>query len=429
MNLSDLQNKINNFIVLVSDWASKISDLYFSSTPKSINIKVLDDKGAIVENTIPNWAKLQKQNTDFKTNILLKVPGFIFSKPNSNKTIFTKLSPKTFNISKGLQIVFNGFGINLSEDKTLSLDTDLDAGTSIPGTDYYVYFLFDGGFAISTNKTNPKNYTEENSICIGGFHYGLMPEAEAPNGNKTEADMILLRGINAYSFWDLKLMPENSKPEGKVLIQGTFWRDIYPADEDYAIRGFASCFALDKTPAKIAGGGTDNGRKYPKIPLDRGGDGSVNYGKLTYFNASEIVASVGAELISYAEFAESSYGIVEEKSANELGYVTNGVISHIPELTSKYGIEMAAGTQWFWTRELLNGYGNSDFANRTGLTDNRGYMYAPTNTPVAMLVGAQEQYTSTNPPGSRALDLDYYVWNSSWSLGFVGVCRNLKQMK
>ena len=36
-------------------------------------------------------------------------------------------------------------------------------------------------------------------------------------GNKTEADMVMLRRINAYSFWDLKFMPKNGIPEAKVF--------------------------------------------------------------------------------------------------------------------------------------------------------------------------------------------------------------------
>jgi len=276
--------------------------------------------------------------------------------------------------------------------------------------------------------------TDRRIDTIGGFHYSLTPVNEllskyvatSPT-SKNQNDIDNIKGINKYSIWTLNELPENGIPEGKSKINGVFWRDIYPADEDYAIRGYASPYALDGSPAKIAAGSATNGRKIPKIPLSKGGNGIINYGKLTQFNATEIVASCGMELPSYAEFQESSYGVVEQKSANELGYVTNGIITHIPELTSKYGIEMATSTQWYWSKDLFNGYGNSDFAERIGLTDNRGYMYAPSNTPVSMLLGGQEQHASTDPCGSRALHLGNYVWSSVWNVGFFGVCRNMKQ--
>lgn len=311
----------------------------------------------------------------------------------------TKISPSSINVNGTILTLVDG----------------------VPGNNYY--FSRTAIQAVRDSQT------------IGGFHYGLTPENELLSSygassptSKTQSDIDDIKGINKYSIWTLWHQPENGIPEGKALIQGTFWRDIYPADENYAIRGYSSCFDLDGvTPAKIAGGAETYGRKFPKIPLLKGGNSALSYGKLTQFNATEIVASCGMELISYAEFQESSFGVVEEKSANQLGYTTNGIISHIPELTSKYGIEMAAGVQWFWTKELLNGYGSTDFANRVGLTDTRGYIYATSNSPVAMIVGGQEQHTTTLPCGSRALHLYHSVWVSLWPLGFVGVCRNMKQ--
>lgn len=35
---------------------------------------------------------------------------------------------------------------------------------------------------------------------------------------------------------------------------------------------------------------------------------------------------------------------------------------------------------------------------------------------------------STNPVGSRAFNLNNYVWNSNWNNGFVAVCEHLNNM-
>lgn len=337
-----------------------------------------------------------------------------------NKPLFTKVNPHSISIPAGFKVAVNNKIISLSEDYVLSLNSNLDEGTKIAGKDYYVYARENGTFYISAN----------NSIAtdklVGGFHYGLTPENEVrpTNALKTEDDMVMSRGIKGYSLWDLSWKPKNKRPEGKVLVNNIFWRDIYPADEDYALRGYSSCFALDgATSAKIAGGAETNGRKFPKIPLTKGGNGTLNYGSLTWYEANEIINEVGSRMISYDEFSNSSYGVVEQKSLKELGYpLGTGIIKHYRELESKWGVEMAVGCQWTWTKELMNGYGTTDFAHRLGLTDNRGYLYATSNSPVAGLCGGQEEHDSTTPVGSRAFLLNYYVWHSYWSNGFVAVC-------
>lgn len=349
----------------------------------------------------------------------------LFIKPISryNKVLFIKLSPSSIVIPAGFKVAVGNSVILVASDYTLSLNSNLDTGSKTPGKDYYVYATPAGAFYLSANNAITTDR------LIGGFHYGLTGESEVlpTNALKTETDMIANRGIKAYSMWDLAWKPANKRPEGKVLVNDTFWRDIYPADENYGIRGYSSCFALDGvTPAKLAGGAETSGRKFPKIPLSKGGNGTLNYGSLTWFEANEIISEVGMRMISYDEFSNSSYGVVEQKSLSQLGYtIGTGTIQHYPELESKWGVEMAVGCQWFWTKELMNGYGTTDFANRTGLTDGRGYIYATSNSPVAGIVGGQEQHNSTDPGGSRALALSAYVWSTSWYFGFVAVCDHM----
>ena len=73
----------------------------------------------------------------------------------------------------------------------------------------------------------------------------------------------------------------------------------------------------------------------------------------------------------------------------------------------------------------MNGYGTTTFANRLNQTEGRGYMHATEKSPVSALFGGQEEHTSTDPAGSRALRLDPWVWVSYWDRGVVGVCDHL----
>lgn len=354
------------------------------------------------------------------------VNELVWVKPPSRrgKSLFTKVNPHSISIPAGFKVAVNNKVISLTADYILSLNSDLDTGIKTAGKDYYVYAKDNGTFYISANGSITIDK------LIGGFHYGLTGETEAlpANALKTEADMAANRGIKAYSFWDLTWKPASPRPEGKVLVNNLFWRDIYPADEDYAIRGYSSCFALDGiTPAKIAGGEEINGRKFPKIPLSKGGDGTLNYGSLTWFEANEIISEVGMRMISYDEFSNSSYGVVEEKSLSQLGYtIKTGVIQHYPELESKWGVEMAVGVQYYWSGQILNGHGTTDLAHRTGLTDGRGSLFSTSNSPVSARLGGYELGTSTdNVSGSRNLNLDNHVWNTTWISGFVAVCNHI----
>lgn len=408
----------------IKHWQENSYPIWFNDIlyPKNATVKYTDgniyvskvDNNTALPTDTDNWVNFE----DFGNNVF----DNLWIKPLSrhNKSLFTKVNPHSISIPAGFKVAVNKKNISLTSDYTLSLNSNLDTGTKIAGKDYYVYARDDGTFYISANGTILSDK------LLGGFHYGLTPENEVrpTNALKTEDDMVMSRGIKGYSLWDLSWKPKNKRPEGKVLVNNIFWRDIYPADEYYALRGYSSCFALDGvTSAKIAGGTEERGRKFPKIPLTKGGNGTLNYGSLTWYEANEIINEVGSRMISYDEFSNSSYGVVEQKSLKELGYpLGTGIIKHYPELESKWGVEMAVGCQWTWTKELMNGYGTTDFAIRLGLTDNRGYLYATSNSPVAGLCGGQEEHDSTIPVGSRALTLNNYVWLTHWSYGFVAVC-------
>lgn len=347
---------------------------------------------------------------DVYTKILLdlKISYQQFDKP-SKGPLFVKLSPSSIKIPAGLKLTVGTESFKIITDYTLSLATNLlIPETKIAGTDYFVYAKSDATFYISSN---------ENIITdrkIGGFHYSLVGESEAITGNKLEADMVKIRGINQYSFWDLKYKP-TANPKGMFLAGGV-WYDIYLLNSEHITNG------TSKAGATIAGGTAEYGRAIPKIPLEYGGNNTLTYGKFTWFQACEIGKAHGKRPVNYAEFPTVAYGVNEQKSSLVNAYETvAGKIEHYPNLTSKYGMEQATGVQWIWGSDV-QGIGGDGW--KTGLTDGRGDIYAYANQPTAVILGG---YRSDGAyAGSRASYWYNYVWNSNWFLGCRFACDHLE---
>jgi hypothetical protein len=317
----------------------------------------------------------------------------------SKDVIFTKTSPSSFNIQVGVGTQY----VKLTSVYSLSLNTNLDTGTKVAGTDYYVYSKPDGTFFISANNAITT------SQLIGGFHYGLVGELEAISGNKLEADMVCIRGINQYSFWDLGFRPISS-PNGMVYINGK-WYDIYLLNSEHITNG------TSKAGLTIAGGvtGDGNGRNIPKIPLEYGGNNTLTYGKFTWFQACEIAKANNKQLLSYAEFPTIAYGVLENVSSLTNSYETIvGKIEHYTNLTSKYGIEQATGVQWIWGADLANYPTDTVWAWKSQ-TDSRGQIYSTDNSPTAVTLGGNRGNGVS--AGSRASDWNDWVWRSNWDIG------------
>ena len=374
-------NSIINFLKEFSD-----------SIPKDVSTDWIENDGSISTKTFANIQKMWGVANN----------AVDFFKPNDG-VLFEKLSPTSFKIPAGLKVKVGDTVQTLASYYTVTLDSP------VAGTDYKVYAKIDGSFYAATT---PDDTTDR---LIGGFHYGLIPVDEAPTGNKTEDDMVAIRGINKYSFWDLKFRPICS-PDGMAYVNGK-WYDIYLLNSEHIVNG------TSKAGATIAAGVVDaNARAIPKIPLEYGGDGTVNYGKFTWFQACEIAKAHSKELISYAEFPTIAYGVVEGVDSSTME--TNiGKIEHYPDLTSKYGIEQASGTQWIWGKNLINGYGTTDWAWKNN-ADGRGQIYSTSNSPTAVILGGHRSAGSF--AGSRASSWYYYVWNSYWSIGCRLACDHLK---
>lgn len=286
----------------------------------------------------------------------------------------------------------------------------LTVSSPVAGTDYFIQKI-SGAYSLATIK---------DSNTIGGFHYGLTPNGETPTGNKSSSDITLIAGINAYSIWTNTYRPTCS-PEGMFEVNGR-WYDIYPMDSEYAIRKYSAPTAV--TGKYIAGGAASYGRVVPKIPLLYGGDGSSNYGKFTWFQANEVAKACGKTLIDYNEFGSIAYGVLEgtDSSSYDSG---GGSIFHIPSLTSKFGMEMATGTQWIWGKNLANYPTDATWSWRSN-ADGRGQIYSTENSPTAVVLGGDRVDGSYGSyAGSRSSRWIDYVWTSGWHIGCRFACDHM----
>lgn len=374
------------------------------------------DDSATTDYQMWSSEKINTELDNLETTInseITKNSTFTFSKKDNNIPIFEKITPHSFNILKESIVFVADKTFKLNNDYLLDIDTNLDTGSKVAGTDYYVYIIDNGTFIISANATAPSGYTILNTRKIGGFHYGLIPENLAPINNITQIDADNIAGINAFSFWDLKWMPINGKTEGMVCV-GSYWVDIYLCNNDHIING------TSKAGVSIAGGALTNNRQYPKIPLSKGGDGTLTYDSMTWFEASEIGQSYGKRLLSYEEFTHIAFGVKEASSADTLD---DGTTKHLVDYLSKFGIEQATGVQYTWGSDLSNGYGTTTFAWKAN-TEGRGSIYSTSNSPTAVVLGGHR--ASTTNSGSRCSNLDHYIWVSYWSAGVRFACDHAK---
>ena len=356
-------------------------------------------------------SKVDASEIESLINIDLKISSLLFDKP-SKGPLFVKVSPSSIKIPAGLKITVGTESFKVITDYTLSLATNLlIPETKTAGTDYYVYAKSDATFYISANDAITTDR------LIGGFHYGLIGETETVTGNKLEADMVKIRGINQYSFWDLKYRPVAS-PKGMVNIGGK-WYDIYLLNSEHITNG------TSKAGLTIAGGDSVTaGRLMPKIPLEYGGNNTLNYGKFTWFQACEIAKANSKRLISYSEFPTIAYGVLEGVSSSTNSCETvAGKIEHYPNLTSKFGIEQAAGVQSIWGADLAN-YPTGTTWAWSANTDSRGQIFAMENSPTAVLFGGH-RLNGVNA-GSRASSWNTFVWSSSWVIGCRFACDHLE---
>lgn len=276
------------------------------------------------------------------------------------------------------------------------------------GTDYAIYACADGTLQASANFSAPAGYTAASARQIGGFHFAPGSCAAAQAGGDTTPQ------INPYSLWDIKWRPACPDPRGMALVAGRFWADIYLTGTD-----------VDAVGSSRYGVTIADGSSPPKVPAIFGGNGSTTYGSFTWFQAGELLASVGKGLLDYADFATAAYGVKEQVSrGNDPGTTgfatTNAGSSNADQnFTSKWGLIQAAGVMWVWGRELGGGY-NGGWASAG---QSRGSAY---NSSCGALLGAA--WDAGAGAGSRASAWNYAPWNSGVNFGARGRSDHLRHV-
>lgn len=86
MDLIDLQNKVNNWITVVSSWVSNVGKIYFSSTPEDVTVKMVNSSGNVVDTTMPNVAKFRQQVWDDIDNTMSQFSKVFYVDLNGDDT-------------------------------------------------------------------------------------------------------------------------------------------------------------------------------------------------------------------------------------------------------------------------------------------------------------------------------------------------------
>lgn len=314
-------------------------------------------------------------------------PLDLFRKANPASVCFTKTGAGTVSLKAGTYVEVAGIIIPFASDTAVVMPS-LTAGT-----DYAIYVCSDGTVRADASFSAPSGYTPNNSRQIGGFHYAPGGNAAAQAGGDTTP------AINEYSLWDLKWRPACSDPRGMALVAGSFWCDIYMLGVNHHVNG------TSKNNVTIADGSSP-----PKVPTAFGGNGSTTYSTFNWWEASEVVAAYGKQLLSHAELCAAGYGVTEEVARGSdpvttgLGTTNAGSSQTDEKFTSKWGIIQATGVLWVWGRGLGGSYANNDPI--------RGYGFS---LPNAVLLGGA--WINDGSAGSRT---SYWGNAPSYSYGSVG---------
>lgn len=330
-----------------------------------------------------------------------------------SKPCLTKTAAATLAVKAGTLVrVGSGY-------KSFTADTAVQMPASmIAGEDYGVWVTPSGtAFAAANGKPSPYVLTpaQAGAVQIGGFHYGLVAPGTTPasggfattgftstGGNYpwTQARVDRIAGINEFSIWDLNFRSKGEQrgfafdPECKV------WVAIYFCGPDHIANGISRY----NTPVASS-------TVLPKIPAEYGGDGAMAYGRLSAYEAVEILASHGCRLIAYEEFASAALGVTEGKS---LGGVDSTIpaTKREPGYTSRIGLEQATGHMWAIGGPLTS-VGGSAWAAGPG----RGQFYGALG--LAAFGGARNAASSA---GSRTSAWNSDLWAAGWYIGLRAAC-------
>lgn len=260
--------------------------------------------------------------------------GLFKSTPNS--VAFTCPTTQTVSLGQNIRVAVGGTLRLYSSGLAVTLPT------LVAGTDYAIYACADGTLQASSNFSAPSGYTTANSRQVGGFHYAGGSNATAQAGGDTTPQ------INPYSLWDLKWRPACADPRGMALVAGRFWADIYLTGTDVELNGSS------RWGVTIADGSSP-----PKVPTMFGGDGTTTYGSFNWYQAREVLGSVGKDLLRYDEFILAAYGTSEAVARGSdavttgLSTTNTGSSNADAKFTSKWGLVQSTGSMLTWTSGLV----------------------------------------------------------------------------
>lgn len=149
--------------------------------------------------------------------------------------------------------------------------------------------------------------------------------------------------INQYSIWDLKFRPKCPDPRGMILVDNSFWVDIWLTGRNYINMG------TSRKGERIADG--ESAASYPLVSTNMGGNGTSTYGNCSWFTSNEVVSHWGKKLLSYSDFCVAAFNGTTENGS----YGTDNQYTCRPDGSkwlSKWGMEQSYGVMFIWGSDL-----------------------------------------------------------------------------
>ena len=314
-----------------------------------------------------------------------------FAKSNTDAVAWSVTGANDLQTGQALIIEVNGIALPIAAGTAITAPA-----SPVAGTDYAIWCRPDGSLEATANHVSPP---VANARRVGGYHYA--PGGNAPasaGGDSTPA-------INPYSCWDLKWRPAAPDPRGMTLVANGFWADIY---------------LLNTTPDLLGtsahGATIADAYSPPKIPAALGGNGSVDYGSLTWFEAMSVLAAHGKRAPSYDEFMALAIGVTE---ATQRGTDPVSTGLDAPR-TSRWGVHQATGAMLVWGRDLGGPYGTAAWSANT---EGSGSTY---QLPNAVQFGGN--WNGGASCGSRCSSWGHAPSASFGDIGARGLCDHVRML-
>lgn len=346
----------------VSQLAIKNALALKSDTNKTLLIA--DLVGALGDSTVTTITQkeITKQFNDVNTKItnltseVSAVSSQNLVKTDIYSTVFVKTAADKIAIKAGTKVFVNGQWVLFNTQTPVTTSANM-----ITGVDYIVAVKTNGTVRAIADPFNAPATVGADELIIGGFHYSLVPKNATVESGAfattnvsfgmiwTQADVDKIRGVNEFSFWDLRFrakgvvnIPGHAR-NGQLSNHGMVFdpsTNIYVGI--YFLNSNTDVNGLSRAGTDIA-----SGTVKPTIPKSYGGDGTLKYANMDWWTTKEMVSSQGARLMFDFEFNSRAWGVTENKPIGG-GSVTYPKTERLDGQTSRIGCEQATGVQWYW---------------------------------------------------------------------------------